>query len=368
MSLPRTARLPYATATVVLVDLATYLSGPGATMKLGLFPAHFRLWNLVSYSFAHAGPGHLATNMALLAVFGSFVEKRMRLWHWVVVYFVGVIAGGLGEMAMLSLQPLIDQRAIIGASAGVSAVMGCAFALAFRDSRPDIWTKLARVVAPAWIIVDGLYGVIAAGDSGPAQVAVWAHVSGFLTGVLLTSVFRADPRSLDERVAGLIGEGNAGEAVTLLDGLLGWSKRSRGEVPVAPSAAERHRYELLAEAWAALGDKEQAAEAQATVVASGSTLEALELLRSYGGLKLLSADKRTELAAQHPALPPKLLISLLETFVSEPSSTAGRPSALLRLAELSQDPERSRSLLETVKRDYEGTDAADRANSRMRRP
>ncbi len=82
-------------------------------------------WSLVSYSFFHAGIGHLFWNMLMLYFTGKIFLNLFDNKRFVNVYFLGVILGGLLFMLSYNLFPTLTatNTALIGASAGVTAVL-----------------------------------------------------------------------------------------------------------------------------------------------------------------------------------------------------------------------------------------------------
>lgn len=166
--------------------ISELLSGdPGFRESAGLL-------GLVSALFAHSTWLHLAGNMAYLWVFGIPVERA--LGH---LKFVGVflLLGALANLFVALRIPELD-RTIIGASGGVSAVIGVYLGL-FPNRRIGLWLPLglflqfaripALLVIGSWFTLQVLYTVF-----GPMSDAVaWrTHVTGFVAGVLVALVIR----------------------------------------------------------------------------------------------------------------------------------------------------------------------------------
>jgi membrane associated rhomboid family serine protease len=147
--------------------------------------------------FLHGGWGHLLGNALFLWVFGNNVEDIMGSARFVVFY---VLCG----LAAAGLHVLVDPRSIIptvGASGAISGVMG-AYLLLFPRARVRmlfIFGFFFRVIPlPAWgvllwwfaiQVLAGLPQLAGVGDL-TGGVAVWAHVGGFLAGVMLIRAFR----------------------------------------------------------------------------------------------------------------------------------------------------------------------------------
>lgn len=150
------------------------------------------LAGLVSALFAHSTWLHLAGNVAYLWVFGIPVERA--LGH---LKFVGLflLLGALANLFVALHIPELD-RTIIGASGGVSAIIGVYLGL-FPTRRIGLWLPLglflqfaripALLVIGSWFTLQVLYTVF-----GPMSDAVaWrTHVAGFVAGVVVALAIR----------------------------------------------------------------------------------------------------------------------------------------------------------------------------------
>jgi rhomboid family protein len=140
--------------------------------------------------FLHGGWAHLLGNMWFLWLFGNNVEDSMGRLRFLVFYLGSGIAAAFAQVFMMpdSLYPMV------GASGAISGVMGAYVVL---YPRVRVYTLVVIVIfvtsvaLPAWVmlgywmllqIAQGLLG----GESG---VAVWAHIGGFIAGVLLIKFF-----------------------------------------------------------------------------------------------------------------------------------------------------------------------------------
>lgn len=172
------------TAALIAADVAAYFR-PGSPLRFGLVPARFASdpggeWPaLLASLFVHAGPVHLAGNLAFLAFFGPRVEARVgHVW-----FLTSYLAGGALAGAVQVAGAPDDPRPIVGASGAIAVAMGAWLLLA-----PT--ARTGRV--PAWIWV-GLWFVfqllVWAGHRG--RVAAGAHAAGFLAGIVLARVWLA---------------------------------------------------------------------------------------------------------------------------------------------------------------------------------
>ena len=145
-----------------------------------------RLLTLLSALFIHAGPVHLAGNLLFLLIFGLPSERAMGPWRYLLLFLAG---GALANLAAALLMGT-PARAIIGASGGVSAVIGAYLAL-FPGARLGVvvplglWLEFIKV--PAALLI-GLWATLQLVFTfvGPSfgAVAWWAHLAGFGVGLL----------------------------------------------------------------------------------------------------------------------------------------------------------------------------------------
>lgn len=82
-------------------------------------------WSLVTYSFFHAGLGHIFWNMLMLYFAGRLFLNLFDAQRFINVYFLGVIMGGGIFLLSYNVFPtlLASNTALIGASAGVTAIL-----------------------------------------------------------------------------------------------------------------------------------------------------------------------------------------------------------------------------------------------------
>lgn len=145
-----------------------------------------RLLTLLSALFIHAGPVHLVGNLLFLLIFGLPSERIMGPWRYLLLFLAG---GALANLAAALLMGT-PARAIIGASGGVSAVIGAYLAL-FPNARLGVvvplglWLEFIKV--PAALLI-GLWATLQLIFTfvGPSfgAVAWWAHLAGFLVGLV----------------------------------------------------------------------------------------------------------------------------------------------------------------------------------------
>jgi membrane associated rhomboid family serine protease len=149
--------------------------------------------------FMHGGILHIAGNMLFLWIFGNNIEDSMSLWRFPIFYL------GAG-VAALAGQTLIDPSATaptVGASGAIAGVLG-AYALLYPRARVvtvifiiiffTVVTLPALLVLGLWFLLQVAYGAadVAQPAGGSGGVAYFAHIGGFLFGLLLIRLFAND--------------------------------------------------------------------------------------------------------------------------------------------------------------------------------
>jgi len=185
---------------------------PGTSVPLGpgvhcVLTADAHWSTVLTSMFMHGGWFHIIGNMWFLWVFGNNIEDSMGHARFVVFYlWCGVAAAGAQMVvAPRSVVPMV------GASGAISGVMG-AYTLLYPRVRVHTLVTLGffvtTVTLPAyvmlgyWFVLQLLMGAVGALSPTEGGVAVWAHVGGFLTGLLLVKLF-ANPEFLERRRAGV---------------------------------------------------------------------------------------------------------------------------------------------------------------------
>ncbi|PVX30146.1 rhomboid family intramembrane serine protease [Sphingomonas pokkalii] len=138
----------------------------------------------LSSALIHAGFFHLGMNMLMLAFTGREAERAVGGKGLILLYLVGAYAAATAQW----LGGPTSTAPMIGASGATSAVVG-AYSLLFGRQRAKaigpIPAQLVHIawLAAAWIGVNLLMGF--AFLQGGVDVAIWAHVGGFLIGLAM---------------------------------------------------------------------------------------------------------------------------------------------------------------------------------------
>jgi membrane associated rhomboid family serine protease len=159
----------------------------------------------LSSMFMHGGWMHLIGNMWFLHIFGNNVEDSQGRFRYLVFYLLCGIAAAL-------TQAFLDPRGnipMVGASGAIGGVMGAYIVLYPRvqiHMFVFLFVFVTRIVVPAffmlgyWFVLQLLSGAASFGRSG-GGTAFWAHVGGFVAGVVLIFLFK-DNRLVAEHRAG----------------------------------------------------------------------------------------------------------------------------------------------------------------------
>jgi membrane associated rhomboid family serine protease len=148
---------------------------------------------LLTSMFLHAGWLHLGGNMLFLWIFGDNVEDFFG--H--VVYLFFYLVCGIGSGLMHVLFNWHSNIAAVGASGAISGVMG-AYILLYPRARILTLVFIFPIPIPAviflglWFALQFLAGISTLGMRVTGGVAVWAHIGGFLLGMLLTSLRKSN--------------------------------------------------------------------------------------------------------------------------------------------------------------------------------
>src|SRR5215469_7198683 len=147
---------------------------------------------LVTSMFLHGGFAHILGNMLFLWIFGDNVEAYFGHIGYLLFYFLCGVGAGLTHVAF----NLHSNLPAVGASGAISGVMGAYIVL---EPRNRILTLIfiflvrvpAVIVLGLWFALQFLSGVSELGTHVNGGVAVWAHIGGFLIGVLLTAAAKS---------------------------------------------------------------------------------------------------------------------------------------------------------------------------------
>lgn len=154
---------------------------------------------LLVSGFLHANLGHLFVNMFVLFFFGSILEESLSVFHFVGLYFSGILVSALPSLVKFRDDPTY---ATLGASGAVESVL---FGFIFLFPTEKLILILLPIPLPAWLfgILFIVYSVFES-KRRRGRVNHEAHIAGALWGLLYMLLFV--PGSLDHvlSVFGLI--------------------------------------------------------------------------------------------------------------------------------------------------------------------
>lgn len=154
---------------------------------------------LISSIFMHGGWLHVIGNMWFLWIFGDNVEDRLGHFKFLLFY---LLCGIVASLAHVLFHPG-SRIPVVGASGAISGVLG-AYLVSFPRARVHtlliIFVLIRYIEIPAYVFlivwfvfqfVSGASQLAATADTG--GVAYWAHMGGFVIGVLLIWIFPKSP-------------------------------------------------------------------------------------------------------------------------------------------------------------------------------
>lgn len=204
----RSRRFPLVNWLMILVNAAAFYYelriGPSALNGFidtwGLVPARFwtqpqTSWiTLFSAMFLHGGWLHIVSNMWVLFIFGDNVEDRMGSGGYLVFYLLSGVAAGLLQAFLLPDSPV----PMIGASGAIAGVLG-AYLVLFPRARilslvPILFIfTLIEIPAPIFLIfwfgTQLFSGFLSLNGASGSGIAWWAHIGGFIFGMLSAFLF-----------------------------------------------------------------------------------------------------------------------------------------------------------------------------------
>jgi len=204
----RSRTFPVVNWLIILANAAAFYYelriGPSALNGFistwGLVPAQFWAepqfaWiTMFSAMFLHGGWLHIVSNMWVLFIFGDNVEDRMGGIGYLVFYLLSGVAAGLLQAFLLpgSAVPMI------GASGAIAGVLG-AYLVLFPRARilslvpiVFIFTLIeipAMVFLLFWFASQLFSGFLSLGGASGSGIAWWAHIGGFVFGLLAVFLF-----------------------------------------------------------------------------------------------------------------------------------------------------------------------------------
>jgi membrane associated rhomboid family serine protease len=155
---------------------------------------------LITSMFLHGGLLHIASNMLYLFIFGDNVEDRLGHFRFLVFYLLCGIIAGITHIVVNANSEVPS----IGASGAIAGVLA-----AYLRLFPHAQVRTLIFIGPLvlvpriaaafliifWFATQFLSGIMSLGATTETSgVAVWAHIGGFIAGLVLLEVFRPRER------------------------------------------------------------------------------------------------------------------------------------------------------------------------------
>ena len=193
-------RVPLVNISLILINLGIFLylvfnnMLDVFVMTHGVVPKNFfadfspltQLYLFTIAIFLHGGWLHVLGNMLYLWIFGDNVEDRMGHFRYLIFY---LICGYTATLAHVFIEPL-STMPMVGASGAIAGVLG-AYLVLFPRAKVltliPIFFFITFLRIPAvlflgfWFVLQIFNGMV----SGSAGVAWWAHIGGFIVGMIL---------------------------------------------------------------------------------------------------------------------------------------------------------------------------------------
>jgi rhomboid family protein len=201
-----TKRLPIMTLIVIAINVVVFLYTNSLSTRAqnqffinyGLIPlkitATFNPTTALTFitsMFLHGGWLHIIGNMLYLWIFGNNIEDRLGIIGFTIFYLICGIAAGLAQIAIDPRSPIPQ----IGASGAIAGILG-GYIVLFPRARVQtliifvyfftIRELSALWVLGFWFVLQVINALISAGQS---DVAFFAHIGGFIAGLVLIRVF-----------------------------------------------------------------------------------------------------------------------------------------------------------------------------------
>jgi membrane associated rhomboid family serine protease len=196
-------------AVNIIVFVLMWLAGSAQeslVYQFAMIPANFAngidpgdISDIFTSMFMHGGLAHIAGNMLYLWIFGDNVEDSMGPAKYLAFYLLGGIVASLTH---LFTNPG-SQIPTVGASGAIAAVLG-AYLVLFPQSRIVTFIPLgffmrltvvpAIVVLGFWFVLQLFSGVLSLGGPDVGGVAFWAHIGGFVAGIVMAKLLASGRR------------------------------------------------------------------------------------------------------------------------------------------------------------------------------
>ena len=198
--------VPYVTYVIISINVLIFVFQLNMGMvssaaerefiyRFGFIPANFSIITVFTSMFLHGGISHIMGNMWFLWVFGDNVEGVLGHVKFAVFY---IICGLAATMSQLLVDPS-STIPMVGASGAIAGVLGM-YMIRFPHARVHVFAFIiiffttfripAMFVLGFWFFNQLTNGLGSLGFDTTGGVAWFAHIGGFISGVMLNQAFK----------------------------------------------------------------------------------------------------------------------------------------------------------------------------------
>ena len=198
--------VPYVTYVIISINVLIFVFQLNMGMvssaaerefiyRFGFIPANFSIITVFTSMFLHGGISHIMGNMWFLWVFGDNVEGVLGHVKFAVFY---IVCGLAATMSQLFVDPS-STIPMVGASGAIAGVLGM-YMIRFPHARVHVFAFIiiffttfripAMFVLGFWFFNQLTNGLGSLGFDTTGGVAWFAHIGGFISGVMLNQAFK----------------------------------------------------------------------------------------------------------------------------------------------------------------------------------
>ena len=206
----RSGRRPYVTWGLISLNVLVFLwegsrgFNPHDFIEYGAIPLFIvhglRLHTLLTSMFMHSNLFHIGGNMLYLYIFGDNVEDQFGRLKYLLLYLLFGVVGGVAHSWIAWMVGGYGVKIpAVGASGAISGVLG-AYLVLFPNARIvtlvmfRYWGRIVRIPSSYYLGFWFLYQLLLGLVAPTSGVAFWAHIGGFVAGVLAALPFRGRVR------------------------------------------------------------------------------------------------------------------------------------------------------------------------------
>jgi len=194
-----TEHLPILTLLLIFINVFIFFllwfqpNYAAIVKQYGFIPAKYNFFNIITSMFLHGGLIHLVFNMWFLWLFGDNLEDKLGKFLFLSFYLIGGVFASF--MHYFVSTPAIREIPCIGASGAISAIMG-GYLVLFPRARIKVFGFIlfypvrfklsAFLFLGVWFVSQLFSGGAITRGVEVTEVAYWAHIGGFLFGVIFS--------------------------------------------------------------------------------------------------------------------------------------------------------------------------------------